>query len=348
MLITAGCAVIATAWPPQPPAAPLGVGNGERLLVIAPHPDDEILGAAGLIQRVREHAGSVDVVLVTAGDGNVGGVVLETGLRQPPAAQFVAYGERRVREARAAIRRLSVGEDRLTVLGFPDGGLLPLLSRHWWRAHPARSPTTGATDPPYAFVSDPDVRYDGADLRDELVRVIERVQPTVIALPDPLDRHPDHHATAILALLAIDAWLGGRWPHHEPPRVLGYLVHWPDWPPGWNGITPTAEHGELRLPPTLPARPLATATLQLRPIEVAAKAAALAEHASQERAMGTFLSAFVRGSEPFTLFDAVEIRRVGRDYERAEPRAALPDYSTVTLFARLRGWSMSRPSSSAA
>jgi hypothetical protein len=64
-LITAGCAVIATASPPQPPATPLRVGSGERLLVIAPHPDDEILGTAGLIQRVREHAGRVDVVLVT-------------------------------------------------------------------------------------------------------------------------------------------------------------------------------------------------------------------------------------------------------------------------------------------
>jgi LmbE family N-acetylglucosaminyl deacetylase len=152
--------------------------------------------------------------------------------------------------------------------------------------------------------------------------VIVRVQPTTIALPDPIDRHPDHHATAILALLAIDEWLGGRWPHHEAPRVLGYLVHWPDWPPGWNGSTTAAAQEELRLPPTVPARPLAAATLRLTASEVAAKAAALADHASQERAMGTFLSAFVRRSEPFTLLDAVEIRRVGCDYEREEPRAA--------------------------
>ena len=39
------------------------------LLVIAPHPDDETLGAGGLIERVRAKGGTVRVVLITAGDG---------------------------------------------------------------------------------------------------------------------------------------------------------------------------------------------------------------------------------------------------------------------------------------
>ncbi len=89
--------------PPEPPD-PLAVRNGERLLVVAPHPDDETLSTGGLIQRVLARHGSAHVVLVTAGDGNVGGVVLETGLRQPPPAKFVAYGEQRVAEARSALR----------------------------------------------------------------------------------------------------------------------------------------------------------------------------------------------------------------------------------------------------
>ena len=318
VLATALLAMLDVARTPPDAPDPLAVREGERLLVIAPHPDDETLGAGGLVQRVLARNGSVHVVLVTAGDGNIGGVVLDTGLRQPPPANFVAYGERRVAEARAALHRLGAPADALDVLGFPDGGLMPLLSRHWRRAQPARSATTGASDPPYAFAVDPDIAYDGADLRDELARVLDEVRPTLIALPDPIDRHPDHDASGVFALLAIDEWIGGRWPRREPPRVLAYLVHWPDWPPGWDAPAPNpadAEH-PLDLPSTLPPRPLDTVTLTLTPAEVAAKRTALAEHASQQRAMGSFLAAFVRRTEPFTLLDATAIRSVAIDYER--------------------------------
>ncbi len=50
---------------------PPQIDPGERLLVVAPHPDDETLGAGGLIQRVLENHGQVRVVLITAGDGFV-------------------------------------------------------------------------------------------------------------------------------------------------------------------------------------------------------------------------------------------------------------------------------------
>jgi LmbE family N-acetylglucosaminyl deacetylase len=307
--------------PPGSPGA-LTVGDGERLLVIAPHPDDETLGAGGLIQRVLAQRGSVHVVLLTAGDGNVGGVVLETGLRQPPAASFVAYGERRVEEARAALRVLRAPAERLDVLGFPDGGLMPLLTLHWRRGHPEHSPTTGASAPPYPFALTRELAYDGADLRDELVRVLGEQRPTLIALPDPLDRHPDHRAGGIFTLLALDEWIGDHW--QQAPRVLTYIVHWPAWPPGWDAVTPVSgdQQRPLVLPSTLPARPLVGASLSLTPKEVAAKAAALAAHTSQQRAMAAFLAAFVRRSEPFTIFDASEIGAVASEYRHPSKQEA--------------------------
>ncbi len=57
------------------------------------------------------------------------------------------------------------------------------------------------------------------------------------------------------------------------------------------------------------------ATLTLNASEVAGKAAALAAHVSQQRAMGGFLSAFVRRSEPFTVIDVAELRGIALDYE---------------------------------
>lgn len=42
--------------------------NKQRLLIIAPHPDDEILGCGGLIKRVKDGGGQVFVVYITVGD----------------------------------------------------------------------------------------------------------------------------------------------------------------------------------------------------------------------------------------------------------------------------------------
>ena len=55
--------------------------------------------------------------------------------------------------------------------------------------------------------------------------------------------------------------------------------------------------------------------MTLTPSEVAAKAGALAAHASQQRAMESFLAAFVRRSEPFTELDLADIRSIALEYE---------------------------------
>ena len=308
--------VVALAWlvavePAQVSA--LEVDGGERLVVIAPHPDDETLGAGGLIQRVIERGGSVRVVLVTAGDGYVEAVVHETGRPRPRPAEYVAYGERRLREARRALRELGGDAVRAEhLLGFPDGGLEPLLKAHRQRAHPERSATTEASEPPYPEAEHRDVRYDGDDLLAALVRCLTDVQPTLIAFPDPLDKHPDHRATGEFTLLALRAVTAA--PPKSPrttPRLLAYLVHWPDWPPGWDATSPSpgATDAALTLPPGLPSRSLARVALTLTDKEVAAKRRAQGQYKTQQEVMPALLAAFVRRTEPFTVFTRNEWAR---------------------------------------
>src|SRR6476646_4479916 len=55
----------------------LTVGADTRMLVFAPHPDDEVLAAGGLIQQVREGGGTVHVVYLTSGDSYTDSVRLE-------------------------------------------------------------------------------------------------------------------------------------------------------------------------------------------------------------------------------------------------------------------------------
>ncbi|MFI5396010.1 MAG: PIG-L deacetylase family protein [Candidatus Binatia bacterium] len=311
-LILRAVTVAAVAWllatPRTGAAQPtiLDVNAGERLVVVAPHPDDETLGAGGLIQRVLARGGTVRVVLITAGDGYVEAVVHETGRLRPRPAEYVAYGERRLREARSAFRELDGETIRAEhLLGFPDGGIEPLLTAHRQRTHPEQSSTTGASAPPYSETEHPDVRYDGDDLRAALARCFREVQPTIIAFPDPLDRHPDHRATGSFTLLAVkDLTEGHGRSQPAAPRLLAYLVHWPDWPPGWDAATPSAlmSDAALTLPSNLPARDLERFALALTDTEIAAKRRALARYASQQEVMPSLLAAFVRRTEPFTVF----------------------------------------------
>lgn len=290
------------------------IGHGERLLVIAPHPDDETIGAGGLIQKVIAKGGSVRVVLMTAGDGYVEAVMRETGELKPRPAEYIAYGERRLREARAAMRQLDHDRIRLQLLGFPDGGLDGLLRAHWQRSNPGRSATTGASDPPYdSEAIDPDVPYDGADLRHELGNVIREARPTIVVFPDPLDTHPDHHATGVFTLLAIDDWQReAKGSAKADPRLLAYLVHWPDWPPGWDRTPSTSDADScLALPANLPPRGRGPVTFTLDDLEVARKRAALARYASQQEVMPDLLAAFVRRCEPFTQMTHADVRSAG-------------------------------------
>ncbi len=292
----------------------LEVGARERLLVVSPHPDDETLGAGGLMERVLSRGGSARVVLLTAGDGYVEAVVHATGLPRPRPTQYIAYGERRLGEARAAMRELGGNRIRLQVLGFPDGGLEQLLHAYWRRSHPELSPTTAAREPPYPEAVARDVAYDGADLRRELLHILRETQPTVVAFPDPLDAHPDHRAAGLFTLLALETWTREGGPM---PKLLAYLVHWPGWPPGWDQAPPPAsESHSLELPTNLPARGQERASLALGQAEVREKRLALGRYASQQEEMATVLAAFVRRTEPFTVFAPDEVGHVDRMVER--------------------------------
>ncbi len=318
IVLLASLALVARAVPAPADdmeSATLRVGRAERLLVLAPHPDDETLGTGGLVQRVLANGGTVKIVLLTAGDGYREGVASETGRPQPRPSEYVEYGERRFHEAQAAARELGGDRIRVQLLGYPDRGLEALLNAHWLRAHAARSATTGASDPPYRQALDPNIPYAGASLEGQLVHLLREMRPTIVAFPDPVDKHPDHHAAGLFTLLAIDEW--SRETRGMPPRLLAYLVHWPAWPPGWEGnVAAAATHEALQLPATLPPRRLATATFRLTPAEQVHKGAALARHASQEEVMGSFLSAFLRETEPFTILTLTDAHRITQSIER--------------------------------
>ncbi len=281
----------------------LNVGKGERLLVLAPHPDDESISSAGLIERVFENRGTVRTVVVTSGDAYVDAVIQETGKRNPSPADYLDFGEKRLEESRRAAHILGNGFVHLDLLGFSDGSIYSALVLHWRRNNPMRSDFTGFDHVPYRKAVDRGYAQDGQDLLNELVAIMRETKPTMIAFPDVMENDSDHAGLGMFALLAVHEWLAQSPSVHVSPRLLAYLIHWQHgWPKGsdW-GIPQDWSNQPMHLPDDLPLRGHSRVCMSLSKPEIALKRKAMAQYQTQQRIMGDFLSAFVRSSECFTL-----------------------------------------------
>lgn len=92
--------------------APLGRIEARRLVVVSPHPDDEVLGAGGLIQVALSQQILVEVVAVTDG---------EASHPRSKVATTLDLARMRSGETREALRRLGCDEPLVTRLHLPDG-----------------------------------------------------------------------------------------------------------------------------------------------------------------------------------------------------------------------------------
>lgn len=267
-----------------------------RLMVFSPHPDDETLGAGGLIRHVLGNGGAVRVVFLTSGDGYPEGVELEEHISHPTAQDYRAYGTLRQKEALQVLATLGVKEQNISFLGFPDRGLCSLLVQYWSNKRPYYlSPFTQEDRPPSAEVILPGTGYSGEDLKREISRVLTAFRPTLLALPHPADQHPDHCATYFFVQAALKE-------HRKnvpvlPPHVLLFLVHFGQWPVGDDA----GGGSRLHPPRDFPEKENLWRSFPLSAEEAETKRKALLQYHSQLLAMGRYLLSFARGNELFLL-----------------------------------------------
>lgn len=265
-----------------------------RLMVFSPHPDDETLGAGGLIQRVLRLGGSVKVVFMTSGDGYPEGVELEDHIRRPTAEDYREYGQEREGEARRVLGALGMKGEDIVFLGYPDGGLCRLLAgAHLSRRHPYTSPYTKRDRPPRSEAVLPKAEYDRNDLVQEIVRLLEEFRPNLLAFTRKEDAHPDHCSTYVFLHEALS-----RVEEKDPslrPTALTFLIHYGQWPIGSDSGT-----GSRLFPPKgFPEKEWIE--LSLNDVEKETKRKALFLYHSQMLVMGRFLTSFARSNELFTL-----------------------------------------------
>lgn len=184
-------------------------GPGERVLMFAPHPDDESLAAGGLLQRAAQVGAAVRVVFLTNGDNNPWPQrVLERRWRIG-ATERARWGGRRREEAIAALEALGLPPDCGRFLNLPDQGITPLL------------------------LSGPE------PLSARMALEIAEFKPHLIVTPALTDIHRDHNAAAVLFRLALNRVSGEQRNFSE----INFIIHRKQ-----DGISPRADC-ELRLSP---------------------------------------------------------------------------------------------------
>ena len=303
---------------------------GPRLLVIAPHPDDETVGVGGAVAMARQRGWAVTVVFVTSGDG-FWAAVRKSGGPMPTPAQMQEYGRLRSAEARKATAELGVPAADVVFLGFPDGSTHFLWQHNWDPGSPLRG-INGTTRVPYSFAMRPGAPYTGSELLSELQAVIVRTKPTTVLLPDPADVHRDHWAVGAFAQTALvrTGYAGVQ---------LTYLVHRSGFP-GTTGLRPNLP---LEAPLALEKGPTKWLSLPLDDESIGAQQRALTMYATQERADAWLIDSFVRSNGLLGLNEASSLGTGTVELIQVHDRV----YKGASRSAMIRRLDLSRNESSA-
>lgn len=283
---------------PAPAAEPFLLCGEERLLVLAPHPDDETLAAGGLIQEALALDVPVRVCFFTMGDNDETAALFTRRHPDPTPGATRALGTLRQNEALAAAGQLGLGSNDVVFLGYPDTGTLAIWNRHWRTVPPYRSPLTRAHAVPHDRALTPGSAHAGEDILDDLAEVLRAFRPTHVVVSHPADHNVDHRALYLFTRIALwDLDADGLRPELLPAPV--HFTQWPE-PRQRQPLRPAA-------PPFFFDSETAWREYSLAPFQVSNKLAALRRHHSQYQAAAPCLDAFIRKTELFGDFPALPL-----------------------------------------
>lgn len=207
------------------------------VLVLAPHPDDEVLMASGVLRQAARDGARIAVAFMTNGD-----------------LSCDRDGRVRQDESVRALASLGLPESALHFLGYPDGhlhelGVEPLtVTRLDATGRCVSASTTWATRG--AGRTDVHSRRTGQPapltapaLVEDLAALLGELQPRDVYLPHELDAHRDHALTAVNFRRALDRAA-------LTPRLHRSIIHASD--RCWPGDCATPKRLELDMPPLPP------------------------------------------------------------------------------------------------
>lgn len=226
---------VLTTFPVAPRVVDTVTDARKRVLVFAPHPDDEALGCAGVLRRALSNGDEVRVVVATCGDAYRGAkLAFEESF---PSRSYdrdgdndfdmLDYGIMRSGETLAAMAAVGLKMSDVVFLGYPDAGLDNL----WTSSEVYLSGFTSVSEVPesYDFAYNVGASYQRESILADVKNQIQEFGPTVIYSPTDTDHHQDHWALAKFVNQALLELADVRtWNAH-----YGYLIHWEANEDGW-------------------------------------------------------------------------------------------------------------------
>ncbi len=158
----------------------------DRILILAPHPDDELLSSFMLMRSACRCGARVKVLFLTNGERNHLAHMRSRKKIFITASSKRKYGLVRRAEAEAVLQKIGPVESEFWE--FPDSGLTAALTK---------------TDLPARFR-----------------RLLSELSPTIVISPALGEVHPDHSAAAVLAELGLRSL-----PESRRPALLRYALH---------------------------------------------------------------------------------------------------------------------------
>jgi LmbE family N-acetylglucosaminyl deacetylase len=200
----------------------------ERILILAPHPDDEVLMSAGLIRRAIIEKSHISVVIVTNGDY---------------LCADRSKGSRRLSESLDALEFLGVPQEDVYFMGYPDTGFekeVSFLTKLYEAEDSLQIFPGGCGHETYGiiggkrdFASEHRGKaslYNKAGFLADLRKIIEMTKPRLVITSSKADAHGDHSA---MFQFTCDVLREIKTKGNEPPRLWESLIHSPEGDDSW-------------------------------------------------------------------------------------------------------------------
>lgn len=204
------------------------------ILIVAPHPDDETLGAAGLMMQALQQGKKVGVVVLTNGDGYplAASTVTGTPIEDLNIKDYIALASARQQYVENSLALINFPKDNLHFLGYPDGGLSDIYHSQSNKSYLNKLNQKSSTYGPHQVdfhsqtFSKP-APYIKASVVKDLSHIIKHKNPKQIFVTNEADAHSDHQAAF---WYVRDAALASKF----SGQINTYLIHsgkeHGDWP----------------------------------------------------------------------------------------------------------------------